>query len=85
MMNRSAQKDQREMQKLVAQHKREKKGAIRELRRDTQFIAQHREQEQRTKDQQYKDKIKGIMGTIGQETGELRKLDKQMMKLKKKK
>lgn len=45
--------------------KREYKGAVRELKRDAAFLAEHKTKETRRKDAEYKTKMNKIIGSIG--------------------
>ncbi|KAG0321587.1 nucleolar complex protein 14 [Dissophora globulifera] len=56
--------------KLQVQYKKEKKGAIRELRKDAQFVAREKLKVQREKDAVYSSKIKGIMSGLEADQGE---------------
>ena len=56
--------------KLQVQYKKEKKGAIRELRKDAQFVAREKMRVQREKDTEYNAKIKGIMSGLEADQGE---------------
>ncbi|KAF9122324.1 nucleolar complex protein 14 [Mortierella sp. GBA39] len=56
--------------KLEVQYKKEKKGAIRELRKDAQFVAREKLRVQREKDSEYNAKIKGIMSGLEADQGE---------------
>ncbi|KAI1293188.1 nucleolar complex protein 14 [Mortierella claussenii] len=56
--------------KLQTQYKKEKKGAIRELRKDAQFVAREKLRVQREKDSEYSAKIKGIMSGLEADQGE---------------
>ena len=55
-------RERAEHNKLKAQVQKEKKGALRELRKDNMFLARKRLQEIREKDREYKEKIRGIYG-----------------------
>lgn len=51
--------------RLKRAHKREYKGAARELKRDAAFLAAHKIKETKRKDAEYKAKINKIIGSIG--------------------
>ncbi|KAG0257336.1 nucleolar complex protein 14 [Mortierella polycephala] len=68
--------------KLQTQYKKEKKGAIRELRKDAQFVAREKLRVQREKDQEYNAKIKGIMSGLEADQGE-KNAEARMKKLQK--
>ncbi|KAF9900264.1 nucleolar complex protein 14 [Linnemannia zychae] len=68
--------------KLQVQYKKEKKGAIRELRKDAQFVAREKLRVQREKDTEYNAKIKGIMSGLEADQGE-KNAEARMKQLKK--
>eukprot|EP00158_Paraphelidium_tribonemae_P007199 Partr_v1_DN28151_c2_g1_i5_m55145 putative Nucleolar protein len=72
-----------EESKLKYLHKREMKGAIRELRKDASFLASEKLKETRAKDQAYKTMIKKIYGAVGNEAGEAAKEDRPSKKRRK--
>jgi len=57
-------KDTRDQARLKAAFKREYKGAKREIRRDAQFLTRHESSERKRKDQEYKQMINRVYGTI---------------------
>ncbi|KXS13690.1 hypothetical protein M427DRAFT_33849 [Gonapodya prolifera JEL478] len=69
-------------QKLGAEYKKELKSARRELKKDNMFLASARLRDVREKDKQYQQKIKTIMGQLGDEQGEKKKLERQRLKRK---
>ncbi|CAH1757334.1 4928_t:CDS:10 [Entrophospora sp. SA101] len=73
---RDTGRDQASFNKLKSQHKKERKGAIRELRKDSQFIARQKIGKIREKDMAYKNKIKNIMGILEVEQGEKKAYEK---------
>lgn len=64
---RDESNDQRSLARLKAAHKREYKGAVRELKRDAAFLAEHEIAERRAKDAAYKARMNQIIGSIGNE------------------
>ncbi|KAK6533109.1 nucleolar complex protein 14 [Arthrobotrys megalospora] len=62
-------RDRKELSKLKAEHKKERKGAMRELRKDSQFIAREKLKERKVADQEYHDKMKRIVNMIQNEEG----------------
>lgn len=70
--------------KLRALVRKERKGALRELRRDAQFLAQHRAQEKRSEDDEYKRKMGKIVAGLGEERGEEKRLQKEKARLQRK-
>ncbi|KAF9162583.1 nucleolar complex protein 14 [Actinomortierella ambigua] len=75
-----------QLAKLQSQVRKEKKGAIRELRKDAAFIAREKLRVQREKDAVYNAKIKGIMSGLEVEQGEKNSEErmKKMQKMKSK-
>lgn len=62
--------ERNELSKLKALVKKEKKGAIRELRKDSRFIAAEKAKIQKEKDREYKSKIDRIQAGLQQERSE---------------
>lgn len=62
-------KDRAELAKLQKEHKRERKGALRELRKDTQFMAREKLRIKKTKDEAYEKKYKRLVAEIQSEEG----------------
>lgn len=69
--------------KLRALLKKERKGAIRELRKDAQFLAEAREQARVEEDVSYKRKIDKITSGLQEERSEQKQLDRAKAVLKK--
>ncbi|KAI9480561.1 MAG: nucleolar protein 14 [Benjaminiella poitrasii] len=63
--------------KLEAQLKKEKKGALRELRKDNQFIARERAKERKQKDDEYNKMVKGVMSILEGEQAEAKRLERE--------
>ncbi len=72
------------MDKLKFQYKKEMKGAIRELRKDADFISREKLQETKSKDADYKKKIDKIMGQLTAQEGAMRGYEKEKKKSRKK-
>lgn len=84
--NRSSNNpDAAQAAKTVALHKREMKGAIREVRKDAAFLAGEKLKRQRGEDGEYGKKMKRVYGMLGDEQGEANKLERMAAKLKKRK
>ncbi|KAI9358031.1 nucleolar protein 14 [Pilaira anomala] len=66
--------------KLESQIKKEKKGALRELRKDNQFIAREKAKERKQKDAEYNKMVKGVMTILEGEQSELKQLEKEKNK-----
>jgi nucleolar protein 14 len=62
-------KERSEAAKLQKEYKREKKGALRELRKDANFIAREKLREKKEKDAQYEAKYKRLVAEIQGEEG----------------
>ena len=69
--------------KLRALLKKERKGAIRELRKDAQFVAEAREQRRAEEDAAYKRKIDKITHGLQEERSEEKQLDRAKATLRK--
>lgn len=69
--------------KLRYQYKQERKGAIRELRKDAQFLSGVKHKEQQEKDQVYKDRMNRVMNDLEGERAEQKKMDREKLKEKK--
>lgn len=63
--------------KLESQLKKEKKGALRELRKDNQFIARERAKERKQKDADYNKMVKGVMTILEGEQSEMKRLERE--------
>jgi len=62
--------DRRELSKLKAQHKREKKGAVREIRKDARFISRVKLQEDKKSSKEYHAKMARLTAMIQSEEGQ---------------
>jgi nucleolar protein 14 len=56
--------ERNEARKVKALYKKERKGAIRELRKDNKFLAVERAKEQKAKDEAYEKKMRQVHGSI---------------------
>ncbi|KAJ2908794.1 nucleolar complex protein 14 [Coemansia aciculifera] len=72
-----------EITKLRRQVNKERRGAVRELRRDAQFVAGERLKEMREKDRSYADKMKKAWSVLEADQSEMKKLDKARIKERK--
>jgi nucleolar protein 14 len=61
--------ERRALNKLRAEHKAEKKGAMRELRKDANFLARQQLKEKRERDEEYERKMRRVVGMIQSEEG----------------
>ncbi|XP_067656248.1 nucleolar protein 14-like [Haliotis asinina] len=69
-----------EKQRLLHKVKKEMKGAIREIRKDSQFLARHQQQETMEKDSDRKRKVKVLYGHLANQEGDYNKLKKKKKK-----
>lgn len=68
--------ERNEASKLKALYKKEKKGAIRELRKDNKFLAGEKAREQAVKDEEYKSKMRKVEGGINIERAEEKDMER---------
>ncbi|KAJ1662722.1 nucleolar complex protein 14 [Coemansia sp. RSA 1813] len=73
-------RERNESIKLRRQVNRERRGVIRELRRDAQFVAGQRLTQQREKDAAYAEKMKKAWGVLEDEQSQMKKMDRQRIK-----
>ena len=79
-------RERAELSKLKAEHKKERKGALRELRKDANFLAREGLREKKERDQAYETKFKKLVAEIQGEEGKEAndyKREKRMRKSKK--
>ncbi|KAI5982665.1 Nop14-like protein [Pisolithus albus] len=72
--------ERNEVSKLRYQLKQEKKGAIRELRKDARFIAAVEQKKQMEKDQAYNKRMKQVFGSLEGERAEQKAMQRQKMR-----
>ncbi|KAI6135128.1 Nop14-like protein [Pisolithus thermaeus] len=72
--------ERNEVSKLRYQLKQEKKGAIRELRKDARFIAAVEQKKQVEKDQAYSERMKKVFGSLEGERAEQKAMQRQKMR-----
>ena len=72
--------EKNQLDKLKAQYKQERKGAIRELRKDSRFLAAVQQKEQIEKDRQYKERMGRVFGSIEGERAEQKQMEKEKEK-----
>jgi nucleolar protein 14 len=63
--------------KLKSLVKKEKKGAMRELRKDNRFLADTKAKEQREKDEEYERKMRRVHGEINLERAEEKQMERE--------
>lgn len=76
-------RDRAEMNKLKAEHKKERKGALRELRKDANFIARESLREKKEKDAQYEKKFKRLVAEIQGDEGHESKIYQREKRMRK--
>jgi nucleolar protein 14 len=76
-------REKNEAAKLRRQYKDEKKGAIRELRKDARFLAGVQQEQQRAKDEAYAGRMKRVFSSLEGERAEGKLMDKEKTKAKK--
>lgn len=64
------------------QYKQEKKGAIRELRKDARFLAGVEQKKQIEKDRAYNERMKRVFGSIEGERAEQKAMEREKSKEK---
>jgi len=74
--------ERQEAAKLRRQYKEERKGAIRELRKDARFLAGVEQEKQREKDQSYQARMKKVFGSIEVERAEEKALEREKARAK---
>ncbi|KAF8638535.1 hypothetical protein AX17_002078 [Amanita inopinata Kibby_2008] len=82
MRRRDPDHERNEAAKLRNQYKQERKGAIRELRKDAKFLAGVELQKQLEKDRSYKERMKRVFGSIESERAEEKAMEREKMKEK---
>ncbi|RMD44139.1 hypothetical protein DV735_g931, partial [Chaetothyriales sp. CBS 134920] len=76
-------RERAELSKLRAEHKKERKGAMRELRKDANFIAREKLREKKEKDEAYEKKFKRLVAEIqGEEGREAKEYEREKKKRK---
>ncbi|XP_075050442.1 nucleolar protein 14 [Mixophyes fleayi] len=71
---------ERERKKLIHKHKREFKGAVREIRKDNQFLARVKLSENMERDADRKRKVKELFNSLSTQEGEWKALKRKKMK-----
>jgi nucleolar protein 14 len=78
--NKSRSTAQNEHRKLVHVHRREFKGAVRELRKDAHFLAHHRLQKQLEHDKTYREHIRNVTHNLELQQSEMNATTKRRKK-----
>eukprot|EP00062_Callorhinchus_milii_P019462 gi/632974040/ref/XP_007903452.1/ PREDICTED: nucleolar protein 14 [Callorhinchus milii] len=71
---------ERERMKLIHKHKREFKGAVREIRKDSQFLARHQLSDIMERDAERKRKVKSLFQNLATQEGEWKAMKRQKRK-----
>ncbi|KAL0577466.1 nucleolar complex protein 14 [Marasmius crinis-equi] len=75
-------KERKEATKLRNEYKKERKGAIRELRKDAKFLAGVEQSKQKEKDRQYSESMKKAFSSLESERAEQKSMDREKAKAK---
>ena len=81
--NRDPDQERAAASKLRYQLKQERKGAIRELRKDARFLSAVRQKEQQEKDRTYSERMNKVFSSLEGERAEQKKMDREKAKEKK--
>ncbi|XP_007496879.1 nucleolar protein 14 [Monodelphis domestica] len=73
-------KEEQERKRLIHKHKREFKGAVREIRKDNQFLARMQLSEIMERDSERKRKVKQLFGSLATQEGEWKALKRKKFK-----
>ncbi|KAJ3893454.1 nucleolar protein 14 [Lentinula edodes] len=76
-------KERNEASKLRNEYKKERKGAIRELRKDARFLAGVQQAQQKEKDKGYSERMKRVFGSLESERAEEKAMEREKAKEKK--
>ncbi|KAJ8402380.1 hypothetical protein AAFF_G00368690 [Aldrovandia affinis] len=74
---RGSSKQEREREKLKHKYKKEFKGALREIRKDTKFLAREKLSEIMSRDAERKRKVKELFGSLATQEGEWKALKRR--------
>lgn len=80
LRNRDPDHERNEAAKLRAQVKQERKGAIRELRKDARFLAAEQQKKEKEKNKAYNDRMKRVFGSIESERAEEKAMEREKTK-----
>ncbi|PFH50129.1 hypothetical protein AMATHDRAFT_61585 [Amanita thiersii Skay4041] len=83
MKRKDPDHDRNEAAKLRSQFKQERKGAIRELRKDARFLAGVQLEKQKEKDRAYNERMKRVFGSLEGERAEEKAMMREKVKEKK--
>lgn len=68
--------------KLRYEYKQERKGAIRELRKDARFMSAVKQKEQQEKDKRYTDRMNKVFSSLESERAEQKRMEREKQKEK---
>ncbi|XP_030598426.1 nucleolar protein 14 [Archocentrus centrarchus] len=77
---RGSTREEREEQRLKHKYKKEFKGALREIRKDSRFLAREKLNEAMNRDAERKRKVKELMGSLATQEGEWKALKRKKKK-----
>uniref|UniRef100_A0A3Q0SD01 NOP14 nucleolar protein homolog (yeast) n=1 Tax=Amphilophus citrinellus TaxID=61819 RepID=A0A3Q0SD01_AMPCI len=77
---RGSTREEREEQRLKHKYKKEFKGALREIRKDSRFLAREKLNEVMNRDAERKRKVKELMGSLATQEGEWKALKRKKKK-----
>lgn len=83
LRNRDPDHERNEAAKLRAQYKQERKGAIRELRKDARFLAAEQQKKEKEKDKTYSERMKRVFSSLESERAEQKVMEKEKVREKK--
>lgn len=83
LRNRDPDHERNEAAKLQRQYKQEKKGAVRELRKDARFLAAEQRKKQKDKDKEYNEHMNKAFSSLESERAEQKAMDREKAKEKK--
>lgn len=80
MRRQDPDRERNEAAKLRNQYKEERKGAIRELRKDARFLATVEQEKQKEKDRAYNERMKRVFGSLEGERAEQKAMEREKAK-----
>lgn len=80
MRRQDPDRERNEAAKLRNQYKEERKGAIRELRKDARFLATVEQEKQKEKDRAYHERMRRVFGSLEGERAEQKAMEREKAK-----
>ncbi|CAN9504305.1 unnamed protein product [Ophioblennius macclurei] len=77
---RGCTREEKEQERLKHKYKKEFKGALREIRKDSRFLAREKLNEVMSRDEERKRKVKELFGSLATQEGEWKALKRKKMK-----